>query len=59
MPGREKGGSDAKETVCGRGEGAENQLSLKDIQLMRKIGRYNEIDCKAMMEIVSYLWGAH
>ena len=29
--------------------------SLGDVQMMREIQRYNEVDCKVMMEIIRYL----
>ena len=32
---------------------------LSEVELMQQIGEYNEIDCKAMMEIVSYLRARH
>ena len=32
---------------------------LSDIELMQQIASYNEVDCKVMMEIVSYLRKHH
>ena len=34
-------------------------VSLKEIELMKGIERYNEVDCKVMMEIVQYLRRNH
>lgn len=34
-------------------------LRLADLELMREIENYNEIDCKAMMAIISYLRNHH
>ncbi len=33
--------------------------TLMDVPLMREIARYNEVDCKVMMEIVRYLRSSH
>jgi len=41
------------------GESKQLNLSLKEIDLMQGIERYNEIDCKVMMEIVRYLRRNH
>lgn len=39
---------------------ARNQgISMSELPLMKEITRYNEIDCKVMMEIVSYLRNTH
>jgi hypothetical protein len=43
---------------CAR-EAAQAGVSLRDIEFMREIEQYNEVDCKAMMEIVAYLRGHH
>ena len=40
-------------------EAASNGCSMKDIELFSGIERYNEIDCKVMMEIVAYLRKYH
>ncbi len=40
-------------------EAAKRQVPLIAIDLMQSIGRYNEVDCKAMMEIVQYLRSHH
>jgi hypothetical protein len=29
--------------------------SLRDIELMREVERYNEVDCRVMSEIISHL----
>ena len=34
-------------------------VPMLELELMRQIRDYNEVDCKAMMEIVSYLRGQH
>ena len=34
-------------------------VSLREIDLMQSIERYNEVDCKVMMEIVRYLRQNH
>ena len=34
-------------------------VPMGDLELMRQIARYNEVDCKVMMEIVRYLRGHH
>ena len=36
-------------------EAAERRCSLQDTELMQQIARYNEVDCRVMMEIVKYL----
>ncbi len=33
--------------------------SMRDLQVMQRIERYNEVDCKAMMELVGYLRRNH
>ena len=39
---------------------ARNQgISMSELPLMKEIARYNEIDCKVMMEIVRYLRNGH
>jgi hypothetical protein len=37
----------------------ESGSSLSDIPLMQEIARYNEVDCRVMMEIVNYLRANH
>ena len=34
-------------------------IRLMDVDLMKEIRDYNEVDCKAMMEIVRYLRESH
>ena len=34
-------------------------VSMLEVELMQKIRDYNEVDCKAMMEIVRYLREHH
>ena len=41
------------------GEAARTGARLGDVELMREIGRYNEIDCKGMMEVIRYLREHH
>ena len=36
-------------------EAAINGVSMKDVSLIHEISEYNEVDCKVMMEIISYL----
>lgn len=36
-------------------EAKKKKVLLGDIELMKEIGRYNEVDCKVMMEIIRYL----
>ena len=43
---------------CAR-EAAERGVRLIDVELMQEIRRYNEVDCKVMMEIVKYLRRHH
>jgi len=31
------------------------QRNFEEVQLIRDISRYNEVDCKVMMELISYL----
>ena len=40
-------------------EAREHGLRLMDIDLMREIAEYNEVDCKVMMEILAYLRAHH
>jgi hypothetical protein len=40
-------------------EAAASGCNLRDIPLMQAIASYNEVDCKAMMEIIRYLRAAH
>jgi hypothetical protein len=44
--------------VCAR-EAADRGRTLAETELMTEIGRYNEVDCKVMMEIVRYLRAHH
>ena len=37
----------------------ETGTPLHEMSLMREIARYNEVDCKVMMEIISYLRTNH
>ncbi|MXX20165.1 MAG: hypothetical protein F4X03_00100 [Dehalococcoidia bacterium] len=41
------------------GEARRTGGSMRDLELMKGIGRYNEVDCKAMMELVRYLRRHH
>ena len=41
------------------GEAEQRGSSLIDVELMREIRDYNEVDCKVMMEIVSHLRREH
>ena len=43
---------------CDR-EAASSGGSMRDLPLMKGIERYNEVDCKAMMELIRYLRGHH
>ena len=43
---------------CGA-EAARRRCRLIDVELMQDIRAYNEVDCKAMMEIVRYLREEH
>ena len=36
-------------------EAVRKGVPLPDVDLMRQIHEYNEVDCKVMMEIVGYL----
>ena len=36
-------------------ESAERRCSLRDTELMQQIARYNEVDCRVMMDIVKYI----
>ena len=40
-------------------EAAQRRCTLSETDLMRDIARYNEVDCRVMMEIVSYLRREH
>ena len=40
-------------------EARRRDVPLSDIDLMQEIGRYNEVDCRAMMAIVRYLRSHH
>lgn len=42
-----------------RREARERGVSMADVDLMREIAEYNEVDCKAMMEIIAYLRDNH
>ncbi len=41
------------------GEAAKDGVKLQDIELMQDIAKYNEVDCKVMLEIVRYLRENH
>lgn len=43
----------------GESEAAERKISMKDVQIIKDISQYNEIDCKVMMEIIYYLRKNH
>ena len=43
---------------CGE-EAQQKGVSMTELPLMAKIARYNEVDCKVMMEIVRYLRADH
>ena len=43
---------------CAR-EADERGCTLPETELMQEIGRYNEVDCRVMMEIVQYLRSTH
>ena len=32
---------------------------MRELELMREIERYNEVDCRAMWEVLSYLRSHH
>ena len=32
---------------------------MSQLPMMEEVGRYNEVDCKVMMEIVRYLRASH
>ncbi len=36
-------------------EASERGIAMTDTELMQEIGRYNEVDCKVMMEVLRYL----
>ena len=36
-------------------EGGNRGVRLTDTDLMQEVARYNEVDCRVMMEIVRYL----
>jgi len=36
-------------------EADDKEISMQEVQLIRDISRYNEVDCKVMMELISYL----
>ena len=36
-------------------EAREGDVSMTEIELMQEVARYNEVDCKVMMEIIGYL----
>lgn len=40
-------------------EAGERGVALSDMELMGEIRRYNEVDCRVIMEIVRYLRGHH
>ena len=40
-------------------EAAERGCTLSETDLMQEIMRYNEVDCRAMMEIIRYLRRHH
>ena len=40
-------------------EAALNGCDLGDAKLMHEIGRYNEVDCRTMMEVIRYLRCRH
>ena len=40
-------------------EAKEQALPMGHLPLMNEIARYNEVDCKVMMEIVCYLRASH
>jgi hypothetical protein len=40
-------------------EATERRCTLSETELMQEIMRYNEVDCKAMMEIIRYLRTHH
>jgi hypothetical protein len=40
-------------------EAGQRGCTLTETELMQEIARYNEVDCKVMMEIVRYLRGRH
>lgn len=42
-----------------RSEARERGVSMADVDLMREIAEYNEVDCKAMMEIIARLRANH
>ena len=40
-------------------EAKKKGVPMTDLPLIKEIGRYNEVDCKVMMEIVRYLRTNH
>lgn len=40
-------------------EAVERGCSMRELEFMRKIEEYNEVDCKVMMEIIAYLRANH
>jgi hypothetical protein len=40
-------------------EAKERGVSLREVALMQEIERYNEVDCRVMYEVISYLRGQH
>lgn len=43
----------------GASEASDKGISMKDVEIIREISRYNEVDCKVMMEIITYLRRQH
>ena len=42
-------------TLFPSSEAGDKEISMQEVQLIQDISRYNEVDCKVMMELISYL----
>ena len=40
-------------------EAGDKEISMQEVQLIQDISRYNEVDCKVMMEFISYVRNHH
>jgi hypothetical protein len=40
-------------------EARQRGVSLREVELMREIEHYNEVDCRMMWEVISYLRSHH
>ena len=43
----------------GASEASGKDISMKDVEMIKEISRYNEVDCKVMMEVIIYLRRQH